>query len=303
VFSLDLIATLEQEEITRLNRTIPAFAPGDTVIVNVNVVEGTRKRVQAYEGVVIAKRNRGLNSSFIVRKISSGEGVERTFQLYSPLIASIEVKRRADTPVTVRTRWRKHPYAAPEKPPRGGFFFIRGPRNSRHVACPASESPCRARGRAPTTTCPVPGTADADGAARAVRRRAGWLPEIPATAALQPPTPQAAVLVPLVQRDDGLQVLLTRRTEHLRDHAGQISFPGGRSEPEDGGRRRGHRAARGEEEVGLPPQRVEVIGRLPVYTTVTSFVVTPVVAWCSRRSTCARQPSKWPRPSRCRWPS
>ena len=85
---MDLIQTLEQEEIARLNKTIPAFAPGDTVIVSVNVVEGTRKRVQAYEGVVIAKRNRGLNSSFIVRKISSGEGVERTFQTYSPLIAS-----------------------------------------------------------------------------------------------------------------------------------------------------------------------------------------------------------------------
>ena len=69
---------------------------GDTVIVSVNVVEGTRKRLQAYEGVVIAKRNRGLNSGFIVRKISSGEGVERTFQTYSPLIASIEVKRRGD---------------------------------------------------------------------------------------------------------------------------------------------------------------------------------------------------------------
>ena len=93
---MDLIQTLEQEEITRLGKTIPVFAPGDTVIVNVNVVEGTRKRVQAYEGVVIAKRNRGLNSSFIVRKISSGEGVERTFQLYSPLIASIDVKRRGD---------------------------------------------------------------------------------------------------------------------------------------------------------------------------------------------------------------
>ena len=93
---MDLIRTLEQEEITRLGKTIPSFAPGDTVIVNVNVVEGTRKRVQAYEGVVIAKRNRGLNSSFIVRKVSSGEGVERTFQLYSPLIASIEVKRRGD---------------------------------------------------------------------------------------------------------------------------------------------------------------------------------------------------------------
>ena len=93
---MDLIQTLEREEITRLNKTIPPFAPGDTVIVSVNVVEGTRKRVQAYEGVVIAKRNRGLNSSFIVRKISSGEGVERTFKLYSPLIASIEVKRRGD---------------------------------------------------------------------------------------------------------------------------------------------------------------------------------------------------------------
>ncbi|EIM31347.1 MAG: 50S ribosomal protein L19 [Leptothrix ochracea] len=93
---MDLIRQLEQEEIARLNKTIPAFAPGDTVIVNVNVVEGTRKRVQAYEGVVIAKRNGGLNSSFIVRKISGGEGVERTFPLYSPLIASIEVKRRGD---------------------------------------------------------------------------------------------------------------------------------------------------------------------------------------------------------------
>jgi len=93
---LDLIQTLEKEEITRLGKTIPEFAPGDTVIVSVNVVEGTRKRLQAFEGVVIAKRNRSLNSSFIVRKVSSGEGVERTFQTYSPLIASIEVKRRGD---------------------------------------------------------------------------------------------------------------------------------------------------------------------------------------------------------------
>jgi large subunit ribosomal protein L19 len=93
---MDLIATLEQEEITRLAKKVPEFAPGDTVIVSVNVVEGTRKRVQAFEGVVIAKRNRGLNSSFIVRKISNGEGVERTFQLYSPIIAGIEVKRRGD---------------------------------------------------------------------------------------------------------------------------------------------------------------------------------------------------------------
>ncbi|HEX5738709.1 50S ribosomal protein L19 [Hydrogenophaga sp.] len=93
---MNLIQTLEQEEIARLNKDIPPFAPGDTVIVSVNVVEGTRKRVQAYEGVVIARRNRGLNSSFIVRKISNGEGVERTFPLYSPRIAKIEVKRRGD---------------------------------------------------------------------------------------------------------------------------------------------------------------------------------------------------------------
>jgi large subunit ribosomal protein L19 len=91
---MDLIANLEQEEITRLGKTIPEFAPGDTVVVSVNVVEGERRRVQAFEGVVIGKRNRGLNSSFIVRKISSGEGVERTFQTHSPLIAGIEVKRR-----------------------------------------------------------------------------------------------------------------------------------------------------------------------------------------------------------------
>jgi len=92
----NIIEMLEQEEIARLGKNIPSFAPGDTVVVGVNVVEGTRKRVQAYEGVVISIRNRGLNSSFIVRKISSGEGVERTFQTYSPLIASIELKRRGD---------------------------------------------------------------------------------------------------------------------------------------------------------------------------------------------------------------
>ncbi|MDA0237980.1 MAG: 50S ribosomal protein L19 [Proteobacteria bacterium] len=91
---MNLIEQLEKEEIERLGVTIPDFSAGDTVVVNVNVVEGERKRVQAYEGVVIAKKNRGLNSSFTVRKISSGVGVERTFQSYSPLIASIEVKRR-----------------------------------------------------------------------------------------------------------------------------------------------------------------------------------------------------------------
>jgi large subunit ribosomal protein L19 len=93
---MNLIQKLEQEEIQRLKKTVPDFGPGDTVLVNVNVVEGERKRVQAFEGMVIAKRNKGLNSSFIVRKVSSGEGVERTFQTYSPLIASIEVKRKGD---------------------------------------------------------------------------------------------------------------------------------------------------------------------------------------------------------------
>jgi len=93
---MNIIEKLEQEEIKRMGRTLPEFSPGDTVIVNVSVVEGERKRVQAYEGVVIAKRNRGINSSFTVRKVSSGEGVERTFQTYSPMIASIELKRKGD---------------------------------------------------------------------------------------------------------------------------------------------------------------------------------------------------------------
>jgi len=93
---MNLIQQIEQEEIKRIGRKIPDFSPGDTVVVNVNVVEGERKRVQAFEGVVIGKRNRGLKSSLIVRKISSGEGVERTFQSHSPLIASIEVKRKGD---------------------------------------------------------------------------------------------------------------------------------------------------------------------------------------------------------------
>lgn len=93
---MDLIQILEQEEIARLGKSIPSFAPGDTVVVQVKVKEGNRERLQAYEGVVIAKKNRGLNSAFIVRKMSAGEGVERTFQTYSPLVASIEVKRRGD---------------------------------------------------------------------------------------------------------------------------------------------------------------------------------------------------------------
>jgi len=89
----NIIAQLEAEQ---MGKEIPAFAPGDTVVVQVRVKEGERSRLQAFEGVVIAKRNRGLNSAFTVRKISSGTGVERTFQSYSPLIESIQVKRRGD---------------------------------------------------------------------------------------------------------------------------------------------------------------------------------------------------------------
>ena len=91
---MNLIEQLEKEEIERLGKNVPEFAPGDTVIVSVNVVEGSRKRVQAYEGVVIAKRNRGLNSAFTVRKISHGTGVERVFQTHSAAIDSVQVKRR-----------------------------------------------------------------------------------------------------------------------------------------------------------------------------------------------------------------
>ncbi len=95
---MNLIATLEAEQLAKLTegKKIPTFAPGDTVKVNVKVVEGTRERVQAFEGVVIARKNRGLNSSFTVRKISYGEGVERVFPLYSPRLDSIELVRRGD---------------------------------------------------------------------------------------------------------------------------------------------------------------------------------------------------------------
>ena len=87
---------IQQLEAEQMNKEIPAFAPGDTVVVQVKVKEGDRSRLQAFEGVVIGKRNRGLNSAFTVRKISSGVGVERTFQTYSPLIDSVSVKRRGD---------------------------------------------------------------------------------------------------------------------------------------------------------------------------------------------------------------
>ena len=87
---------IQQLEAEQMTRSVPEFAPGDTVVVQVKVKEGTRERLQAFEGVVIAKRNRGLNSAFTVRKISHGEGVERCFQTYSPLVADISVKRRGD---------------------------------------------------------------------------------------------------------------------------------------------------------------------------------------------------------------
>jgi large subunit ribosomal protein L19 len=90
---MNIIEQLEKEQ---MSREVPDFAPGDTVIVQVKVKEGNRERLQAFEGVVIAKRNRGLNSAFTVRKVSHGEGVERVFQTYSPSVASIEVKRKGD---------------------------------------------------------------------------------------------------------------------------------------------------------------------------------------------------------------
>lgn len=87
---------IQQLEAEQMNKEIPTFAPGDTIVVQVKVKEGDRQRLQAFEGVVIAKRNRGLNSAFTVRKISNGVGVERTFQTYSPLVDSLAVKRRGD---------------------------------------------------------------------------------------------------------------------------------------------------------------------------------------------------------------
>jgi len=87
---------IEQIEAEQMQKAVPEFGPGDTVVVQVKVTEGNRERLQAFEGVVIAKRNRGLNSAFTVRKVSHGEGVERVFQTWSPLVASIEVKRRGD---------------------------------------------------------------------------------------------------------------------------------------------------------------------------------------------------------------
>jgi ribosomal protein L19 len=129
---MNIIEMLEKEEIARLGKVIPVFSPGDTVVVNVNVIEGERKRVQAYEGVVIAKRNRGLNSSFIVRKISSGEGVERTFQSYAPAqalrqIGTYQGKTRLRLDADQRRRQSLIAFQADEKAATGfccGFFIL-----------------------------------------------------------------------------------------------------------------------------------------------------------------------------------
>jgi len=94
--AINIIEQLETEQIAKLQKNIPDFSAGDTLVVQIKVIEGERERLQSFEGVVIAKRNRGLNSAFTVRKISHGEGVERVFQTYSPTIANIQVKRRGD---------------------------------------------------------------------------------------------------------------------------------------------------------------------------------------------------------------
>ena len=126
---MNILQSFEAEEVARLTaaRAVPTFAPGDTVKVSVKVVEGERTRVQAYEGVVIARSNRGLNSNFTVRKISYGEGVERVFPLYSPQIAEIDVIRRGD----VR---------------RAKLYYLRGRRGkSARIAEKARETPTTAR--------------------------------------------------------------------------------------------------------------------------------------------------------------
>jgi len=140
---MNLIQKVEQDEIKRLGKTVPEFSAGDTVVVNVNVVEGERKRVQAYEGLVIAKKNRGINSSFTVRKISSGEGVERTFQTYSPLIASVEVKRKGDVPSSTTSA------SAPARVPA----FARKWRSTSRAARNSDITPSRRGAVAPLLFC------------------------------------------------------------------------------------------------------------------------------------------------------
>ena len=195
---MNLIETLEQEEIAKLGKKIPEFSPGDTVIVSVNVVEDSRKRLQAYEGVVIAKRNRGLNSGFIVRKISNGEGVERTFQTYSPLIASIEVKRRGDVrraklyylrdrsgksarikeklsaPRAEGVRWQRNPLPLWQRPLQlgcGGFFLPVSPCAPRYPTMTSAPLPQTAELRSARSACSWRGRALANGGRRALAAR------------------------------------------------------------------------------------------------------------------------------------
>jgi large subunit ribosomal protein L19 len=149
---MNIIEQLEREQIARLNKTIPDFEPGDTVIVNVKVKEGERSRVQAYEGVVIARSGGGLNESFTVRKISYGEGVERVFPVYSPMIDSLKVVRRgkvaapssitcaiaaarppASPSASIARASRATPSAAPAAPPRPSERHARPRQEHRHA--------------------------------------------------------------------------------------------------------------------------------------------------------------------------
>eukprot|EP01037_Dinobryon_pediforme_P010781 gene10781-10857_t len=292
---MNLIQTLEAEEIARLNKTIPEFAPGDTVIVSVNVVEGTRKRVQAYEGVVIAKRNRGLNSGFTVRKISSGEGVERTFQTYSPLIASIEVKRRGDVrrAKLYYLRDRSGKSAPATASACSGFLFF-GPWNLLFVN--PSSPPAVSSVIAPLSSLPdfdprtvpvvgvdahLPAVPLAVQTPDALRARFAqppqWEPEVVLEKKFMNREPaHASVLLAIVLREQPM-VLLTERTAHLSTHSGQVAFPGGRADPEDASA--AETALReAQEEVGLDRDFVEVLGTLPTYVTGSSFIITPVVA-------------------------
>ncbi len=151
---------IQQIEAEQMNKEIPAFAPGDTVIVQVKVKEGDRQRLQAFEGVVIAKRNRGLNSAFTVRKISNGVGVERTFQTYSPIVDSLSVKRRGDVrkaklyylracparPRASRKNW-SNPVLLREKQPEGCFFHVwRSPFRRRFLLPTAAHNQYNIRG-------------------------------------------------------------------------------------------------------------------------------------------------------------
>jgi large subunit ribosomal protein L19 len=312
---MNLIETLEQEEIARLGKKIPEFAPGDTVIVSVNVVEGTRKRVQAYEGVVIAKRNRGLNSGFTVRKISSGEGVERTFQTYSPLIAGIEVKRRGDVRRAklyylrersgksarikeklahgVRRQPSRRPISGarlPNEPPpapcsRRFFFHPHDADRSRAAAARpgaavevAQLRPAhRAGGR--HRLAPAAGGRRAAAAGRLrerFRSPPAWEPEVRAEPRFTDRQPaDASVLVPIVLRERPT-VLLTERTTHLSTHSGRSPFrAASATTPTRRGRHGAARGARGDRPGAHPGRGARPDADLHHRHR---FIVTPVIA-------------------------